>query len=275
MAAIFADDTGVMATWSSRKVNCKMEATVQKILIHPKFLFAYSILVTLALGIVIGLSFAPRVRAASKVADFDRIRVHRIDVVEPNGTPRLILSDKAEYPGSFFRGREVARPDRAEVAGLLFINDEGSEDGGLIYGGAMKDGKPSSFSHLSFDQYEQDQTVVIGTALDPDGSEFAGFTLNDVSTHPLTPEVLKQADTIKAMPHGPKRAAAWAAFVKEYGLRQRAVLRRNEDGSVGLGLRDKDGRVRLRVALDANGQPSIQFLDASGKVERVISSAAK
>lgn len=252
-----------------------LEAKVHKIVFHPKFLFAYSIVVTLALGIVVGLTFAPRVRAASKVADFDRIRVHRVDVVEPDGTPRLILSDKAEYPGSFFHRREVARADRAGVAGLLFINDEGSEDGGLIYGGAMIKGKPSSFSHLSFDQYDQDQTVVMGTALDTDGSEFAGFTLNDVSSHPLTPEVMKQAEKIKAMPHGPERAAAWTAFVKEYGLQQRASLRRNEDGSVGLGLRDKQGRVRLRVALDANGQPSIQFLDANGKVERMISSASQ
>lgn len=248
---------------------------MQKVLSHPRFLFAYSIVVTLVLGIVIGMGAAPRVRAAGNAADFDRLRVHRIDVVEPDGTPRLILSDKADYPGSFYHGREVARPDRAEAAGLLFINDEGTEDGGLIYGGEKKDGKPSSFSHLSFDQYDQDQTIVMGTELDPDGSESAGFTLNDASLRPLTPAVVEQAEKIKAMPHGPARAAAWSAFVKEYGLQQRAALRRDQDGSVGLSLRDKQGRIRMRVALDANGQPSIQFLDAKGTVERTIASATK
>ena len=70
-------------------------------------------------------------------------------------------------------------PDRADSAGMLFINDEGTEDGGLIYGGASVDGKPSSFSHLSFDQYDQDQTVVLGTELSPDGSRNEGITLND------------------------------------------------------------------------------------------------
>lgn len=249
---------------------------IKSIMVQPKFLFIYSIVVTLALGVALGVAFSPLVHAGSKVAEFDRIRVHRIDVVEPNGTPRLIFSNRADYPGSFYHGREIARPDRTGAAGMLFINDEGTEDGGLIYGGENENGKPSSFSHLSFDQYEQDQTVVLGTALDPDGSEFAGFTLNDAPSHPITPEVMQEAEKIKAMPHGQARKAAWADFAKKYGiLQQRAALRRNEDGSVDLGLRDKDGHVRLRVGLDANGQPSIQFLDANGEVQRVISSAAR
>jgi hypothetical protein len=126
---------------------------------HPRFLVFYSASVTVAFAVAAWLSFLAPVHGASKAADFDRITVHRIDVVEPDGTPRLIISDRAEYPGSFFHRREIERPDRRDAAGMLFINDEGTEDGGLIYGGESKAGARSSFSHLSFDQYEQDQTV--------------------------------------------------------------------------------------------------------------------
>jgi hypothetical protein len=56
---------------------------------------------------------------------------------------------------------------------MLFLNDEGTEDGGLVYGGAKENGKPSSFSYLSFDQYDQDQTVVVCTAL-ANGEKTAG-----------------------------------------------------------------------------------------------------
>ena len=64
--------------------------------------------------------------------------------------------------------------------------------------------KPSSFSHLSFDQYDQDQTVVLGTELSPDGSRNEGITLNDAPQAPITPDMYREAERIKAMPHGPQ-----------------------------------------------------------------------
>ena len=50
----------------------------------------------------------------------------------------------------------------AESAGMIFYNDEGTENGGLIFGGERsKDGTKQSYGHLSFDAYEQDQTMVL------------------------------------------------------------------------------------------------------------------
>lgn len=245
---------------------------LKRVFQHPQFLVVYSATITVVFLSTTCINFARPVHGAGKSVDFDRIQVHRIDVVEPDGAPRLIISDRAEYPGSFFHGKEIARPDRSDSAGMLFINDEGTEDGGLIYGGASVDGKPSSFSHLSFDQYDQDQTVVLGTALSPDGSRSAGITLNGAPEKPITPEMYREAERIKAMPHGLARKTAWTAFMKQYpSLRKRASLERNDDGSVGLTLRDQEGRPRLRIALDAQGQPAIQWLDAQGKVKRTIS----
>ena len=250
-----------------------MEVLVLKRVVqHPQFLVRYSATITVVFLIATCINFARPVHGAGKTVDFDRIQVHRIDVVEPDGTPRLIISDRAEYPGSFFHGKEIDRPDRRDSAGMLFINDEGTEDGGLIYGGASVDGKPSSFSHLSFDQYDQDQTVVVGTALSPDGSRNEGISLNDAPEKPITPEMYREAERIKAMPHGPARKTAWAAFMKKYpSLLERASLERNDDGSVGLTLRDQQGRPRMQIGLDVHGQPTIQLLDAQGKVKRTIS----
>lgn len=79
-------------------------------------------------------------------ADFDQLTVHRINVVEPDGTPRLIISDKAEFAGEFYHGKEIARADRNDSAGMLFINDEGTENGGMLFGGyKSKDGALHSF----------------------------------------------------------------------------------------------------------------------------------
>jgi hypothetical protein len=239
---------------------------------HPRFLVAYSVLVTLAFAVSLTMGFVETASGSGKITEFDRIRVHRIDVVEPDGTPRLIIADRAEYPGSFYHGREIDRPDRKDSAGMLFINDEGTEDGGLIYGGATTDGKRTSFSHLSFDQYEQDQTVVLGTALNSDGSRTAGVSLNDVPDQSITPEDYAEVQRIKAMPHGEQRAAAWAAYQKKHPFGQeRASLQRDADGSVGLALKDKDGRVRLQLKVEADGSPVIELLDEKGKTQRRIS----
>jgi hypothetical protein len=235
-----------------------------------RFLVMYSAVVTIVFASTVYLGLVRSVRSETKTAEFDRIRVHRIDVVEPDGTQRLLISDRAEFPGEYFHGREVARPSRSDSAGMLFINDEGTEDGGLIYGGEKKDGKPYSFSHLSFDQYDQDQTVVVGTAFDG-GQKTAGISLNDMPDEAITPVMANEAERIKQMPHGRARAEAWAAFQKGYPAgAERAALRRTADGSVELTLKDKQGRSRLELSVDASGNPSIALLDEQGKVRRKI-----
>jgi hypothetical protein len=239
---------------------------------HPRFLVFYSAVVTSAFALSIGMGSVGAAQGAGKVTEFDRIRVHRIDVVEPDGTPRLIIADRSEYPGSFYHGREIERPSRRDSAGMLFINDEGTEDGGLIYGGTTADGKRSSFSHLSFDQYEQDQTVVIGTALFPDGGKMAGFSLSDRPDQSITPDDFAEVEKIRAMPHGDAKAAAWAVYQKKHPFGQeRASLSRDPDGSVGLVLKDAEGRVRLQLSVRKNGDPAIELLDEKGEVRRSIS----
>lgn len=236
-----------------------------------RFLSIYSAAVTAVFAATVYFGFVRTVHGAGKVADFDRIVVHRIDVVEPDGTPRLFLSDRAEFPGDFYHGHEVARASRKDSAGMLFVNDEGTEDGGLIYGGAASNGGPSSFSHLSFDQYDQDQTIVLGTALS-NGERTAGIALNDMPEKPITPELIEEAERIKGMPHGPARAAAWADFQKRYPAgTERATLGRTADGTVALTLNDEKGRKRLELSVDAAGQPLIQLLDAQGRVQRTVS----
>ncbi|HEX4156311.1 MAG TPA: hypothetical protein VHY48_11915 [Acidobacteriaceae bacterium] len=239
--------------------------------IASRYLVVYSAVVTAAFIVTVYFGFIQPVHGAQRTADFDRIRVHRIDLVEPDGTVRLILSNRADFPGSFFHDKEIQRPDRADAAGLLFINDEGTEDGGLIYGGKLVNGQPSSFGHLSFDQYDQDQTLSLGSSLQ-DGTKVAAFTLNDMPDFALSPAVIDEVEKVKSMPHGLARAAAWAALQKKFHSfgQQRASLARSPDGSVGLTLDDPEGRPRLRLRVASDGTPSLDLLDANGKVTRSL-----
>lgn len=80
-------------------------------LITSRFLIISSCVVTLAFMLTVYFGFIHPVHSASRVADFDRIRAHRIDLVEPDGTKRLILSNRSDYPGSFYHGKEVRSCD--------------------------------------------------------------------------------------------------------------------------------------------------------------------
>ena len=63
---------------------------------------------------------------------FEEINVGRIHVREPDGTLRRVISNRAPFPGAPWKGQELPRPDRRAAAGLLFVNDEGTENGGPI-----------------------------------------------------------------------------------------------------------------------------------------------
>ena len=67
-------------------------------------------------------------RTPAKKLTFDEIYVRRINVVEPDGTVRMVLSGKARFPGLIVKGKEYPHEKR-KTAGILFFDDEGTENG--------------------------------------------------------------------------------------------------------------------------------------------------
>jgi len=60
------------------------------------------------------------------------------------------------------QGKEIARPDRRDIAGILFVDDEGTENGALLQQGQFdKDGKVVAGLSLTFDRFRQDQMVLL------------------------------------------------------------------------------------------------------------------
>jgi hypothetical protein len=245
-----------------------------KLLSNPRFLAFYSGILTVVfvLTTALNLSHTTHVAGAeqhdSHHPDFDQLTVRRINIVEPDGTPRFILSDKAEFPGGFYKGKELTRADRSE-AGMLFEDDEGTENGGMLFGGYRSpDGQFHSSGHLSFDGYEQDQSMSLDTDQDGDQRETA-YQINDnIGDTLFTPEVLAGFSAIHAMPDGPAKQRASADFKSKYpyALRPRASLERDPDKSAVVRLRDPEGHTRILLRVAADGTPTMQFLDAAGKV---------
>jgi hypothetical protein len=231
-----------------------------KLFASRRFLAIYSGVLTLVFAITVVCGFA-----APRNASFDQITVHRINFVEPDGAQRLIISDRAEFPGAFTRGKEYPRPDRRDVAGMLFMNDEASEMGGLIWGGLkQKDGTIQNHGHLSFDQYEQDQIFAIDAGRE-DQDKFSAIRIGERGDYPIQ-EAYDASLRIDKLPKD-QQEAEWKKFLATHtGDANRIYLGRSPDKSASLRIKDDQGRDRLVLRVNAEGKPVIQFLDADGKV---------
>jgi hypothetical protein len=223
-----------------------------------RILQGYAIVMTLA---VVGLAIAGS-RLLHQSRRFGTIDVERINIVEPDGTPRLILSDKTRYPGVIIDRKE--RPFARGQAGLLFFNDEGTEDGGVSYGVTNKDGRREATGGLMFDQYGQDQTVGIEYT-DVNGSRVAGLHVWDRPDSLPIARLVDSLQALRSLPEGPERSRAMQAFHPAAGV-TRFFAGKTPDRAAAVTLSDPFGHPRLRLSVDSMGTARIEFLDSAGRV---------
>lgn len=231
-----------------------------------KFLIAWSSALTLAFAVVV-LTGATTRRSQA----FDTIDVQRINVREPDGTLRMVISSRDRFPGAIFGDREYPHP--RDAAGMVFYNDEGMENGGLIFGGGKgDDGKPDSGGHLSFDPYDRDQTVAL-TQVESDGVVRAGLTINDTGSQSIE-ALFQELERIEALPESEREAARNAAFearrAEGQGSARRLFVGKDREQVSTVLLADASGKPRLRLRVTPGGAATIEFLDADGKVLRTL-----
>jgi hypothetical protein len=194
-----------------------------------KILVVYSTVLTTLLG-----AFTFVTRSQAKVQQFDEIDVHRINVREPDGTVRLVIANRERLPGVIAKGKELPKRDRPQ-AGMLFYNDEGTENGGLIFGGyrnANGEVVDSGVS-LSFDRYGATSQFVQLAGVADSKNHIVGLILSDTDAT---------------------------------GNRRRVVIGPDKEGVASVSLMDRNGRKRMVLQVTPDGMPSLSFLDADGKI---------
>src|ERR1041385_4893485 len=80
---------------------------------------------------------------------FDEITVQRMNVVDADGTLRMVISNKDRMHPGQMDGKVIDRP--RPVAGMLFFNDVGDEVGGLTFTGKQVNGAGQANAGLMFD----------------------------------------------------------------------------------------------------------------------------
>jgi len=200
---------------------------------------------------------------------FVEIDVERINIVEPDGKLRLVISNRPRSIGPVYKGKPFGYAG-GNRPGIIFFNDEGTENGGLTLNGQRDaDGKYTASTHMSFDQFDQDQIVVLNYS-DNNGVRQAGLTFSDRTDRPII-EFVNERDSIMKMPDGPAKTEALRQFQLPVrnGVVQaapRVFIGRDRTKASLLRLSDPMGRPRLVLRVDSTGAPQLEFLDDSGRV---------
>ncbi len=207
---------------------------------------------------------------AGQPTRFKTIDVERINVRESDGTLRFVLASRDAFPGSFDRGKEIPRPDRRHAAGMLFLNDEGTENGGLIWAGQKNAaGEVNAGASLTFDRYGNDQTVQL---LQTDNGTHDGSALI-FSDRPATP--FDHAAIAKAQSLTDPAARDQAMSAAGVGGAPRLFVGRSRDRNAVVMLQDEAGRPRLIMSVEPNGGSAILFLNEQGEIVRRIAPDGK
>jgi hypothetical protein len=229
-----------------------------------KALLAWS----LGMAVVVGGAAATSAISSTGDARLHTIDVQRINLREADGTLRMVISNDARMPGIIYKGTNYPHPNR-HGSGILFFNDEGTENGGFGWGGSRdpKTGEVDSGGHLSFDQYEQDQVVSLDQQ-EHNGSRMAGLAILDRPDKPM-PFAEMGKFTSAAQPEKDALIKKWVAE-GSLGSQQRVFVGKARDRSSVVTLADAKGRARILLQVKADGAAAIQFLDETGKVVKTL-----
>ena len=208
-------------------------------------------------------------------ARFDTITVQRINVVEPDGKLRMVMTNNNRIPGIMVNGHEYTDFGNRKgktTAGILFYDAHATESGGLTFGGKKNEQVHiPRFGHLGFDRYNQDQMFSIG-AEDDGTNHRAEIRFIDQPNWPIQ-EYLDLRESIKDLSPEEQQAAI-EEFAKTHpdGAGTRMWLSNQnfpqapEETKNTLNLRDAEGRERARMTIGPDGTPSLEFLDTAGNV---------
>ena len=233
-----------------------------------KYLVAtWATLTTVGLGALV----VDRAQSDPKTVTFDTLNVQRLNVVEPDGKPRVVIANRARFPGLYWGGKEFKHRSRDE-GGFLFFNDEGDEVGGMTFSARQTPKGHMASSGFMFDQYKNDQTVGL-TYDEVNGQRRAGLRVWERGSADMTPAVVL-SDHIARAETPAEKAALEAELRKlvttgDFGGGER-VFAGKELGDSVVRLADKQGHPRLLLKVDEKGEPSVQFLGQDGKVLKTI-----
>jgi hypothetical protein len=220
-----------------------------------------------ALGVTVlgGALFLVGAMHSARATDFDRIVAHRIDIVDRKGKLAMVLTDHDDFPEPIMNGKTRHRASGADENGIVFYNQDGNEQGALIWDGRLGPHGTSSHTTLSYDTADSDQLLQIANGSD-EGKHSAGMYAWDrpfgsIDLGPRMRQELARARTAT------QRSAIRHKY-RELGLYgfSRFFAGYDSEDTSQVTLADGRGRTRVKLYVTKDGHAQLQFLDEQGHV---------
>lgn len=201
------------------------------------------------------------------------LAVERLEIVEPDGKPALVLANSQRPIAATLDGRQIMEgqeEERRGVPSIIFFDGKGDEVGGMLFGLVEGENGFQAVRHLSLDGYKQDQTVVLAHYENPEGSQ-SGLIVSDrpkmhmfdaYAELGLEPGATRE-QTRAAIMQLPEETRA--ARLRELFGTNRAFLGSSYEDNAMLVLRDGEGRRRIVIEAPKQGEASISVLDENGE----------
>jgi len=219
----------------------------------------YSITLTLVFGYIIISGF----KSNESSEKFDEITVERINIVEPDGKLKMVISNsERQHPGMF--DGEILM-ERNRPPGIIFFNEEQDEVGGLIYRGNKDDGAGMV---LSFDQYKNDQVMQMQYQRNRNGKQKYGVNIWDRPEKFTLPKLISAMDSLKKEGISNKQMMEILQEMNDGNplSAQRLFTGKNYNEQVGVFIKDEFGNDRINIFIDKNNEPKFQILDKDGNI---------
>lgn len=201
---------------------------------------------------------------------FGTIDVERINIVEKDGTVKLVITNTEHFPTEGDSINNRVNHDRKKRSGMLFFNEDGIECGGFIYDGAKKENGHSAGLSLTYDQYDGDQVMQLMTTDSKRGdkrivSSFLAF--NDRAeneTQEMTNAINEELSAIKDPKERRKKYQEYKDK-KMIGSNTRIMLGKTRSEKNGLFLFDDKGNPRAQFSIDKDNKVKLVAYDENGK----------
>ena len=192
------------------------------------------------------------------------INAEQINIIGKDGKPRLSLFNEDHIPNVLFRGEEILKGHRQKdnIAGMLFFNPEGTEVGGLIYGNDVDaNGNETAGMSLTLDQFEQDQVLQLLYTKHNEHHQY-GIHIYDRPSTTVKEQAEAVEEALKIEDAKQQQKTIEAIYE---GAGPRAFFGKKND-TISVELYDKSYKPRLKMYIDQNGEPHIDFLNDQGEV---------
>ena len=222
-----------------------------------RFLKMYAIASTLVFSFLLFSAY----KVQNKLK-FEEIDVERINIVERDGSLKMVISNQERQHPGIANGKIIQR-ETSRPPGMLFFNQVGDEMGGLVFG---ENGENSHWGGFTFDKFNGDQTMGFRYLESNNGKYSSGLQMWQ---QPNIPGDVMNAkiDSVRKIEDKELRKLAWQELREKGELTtDRLFLGKNRDDYTVLVMQDITGKPRIQMYVTPEGEAKLEFLDDKGDV---------